>query len=308
MEMHQVRYFLAVARVLNFTRAAEECNVAQPSLTRAIKQLEHELGGELFRRERNLTHLSELGHRMLPLMQQCYESALSAKTLATSLKSGAIAPLSIALARAVNIDLLVPFLSEIVRVFPGTEFKFLRGTIDEIVGFLKKGEADIAVAGSFGESWDRLDVWPLFTEPFQLLVGAKHTLAKRKSVAPRELEKERLLSRSYCDQLQQIMEFLADQDCRSLASHEVVAEDDLLQLLEADLGVGISPKSTARTTHIKSVPLEGLDVTRTVHLYGVSGRQRSTPTTTLIKMLRAADWSRFESDPKALSPATKAKA
>lgn len=44
MEMHQVRYFLAVAQLLNFTRAAEECNVTQPSLTRAIKQLEAELG------------------------------------------------------------------------------------------------------------------------------------------------------------------------------------------------------------------------------------------------------------------------
>src|SRR5262249_61550875 len=46
MEMHQVRYFLAVARTLNFTRAAEECHVAQPSLTRAIKLLEGELGGD----------------------------------------------------------------------------------------------------------------------------------------------------------------------------------------------------------------------------------------------------------------------
>jgi DNA-binding transcriptional LysR family regulator len=51
MEMHQVRYFLSVARALNFTRAAEECGVAQPSLSRAIKELEGELGGELFRRE-----------------------------------------------------------------------------------------------------------------------------------------------------------------------------------------------------------------------------------------------------------------
>ena len=72
MEMHQVRYFLAVTQQLNFTRAAESCNVAQPSLTRAIKQLESELGGELFRRERNLSHLTELGHRVLPILQQCY--------------------------------------------------------------------------------------------------------------------------------------------------------------------------------------------------------------------------------------------
>ena len=58
MEMHQVRYFLAVARALNFTRAAEECHVAQPSLTRAIRQLEGELGGDLFRRERPQAQLT----------------------------------------------------------------------------------------------------------------------------------------------------------------------------------------------------------------------------------------------------------
>ena len=79
MEMHQVRYFLAVAKHLNFTRAAEECHVAQPSLTRAIKLLEEELGGELFRRERNLSHVTDLGTRMLPLMQQCYDTAQGAK-------------------------------------------------------------------------------------------------------------------------------------------------------------------------------------------------------------------------------------
>lgn len=52
MEMHQIRYFLAVARSLNFTRAAEQCHVAQPSLTRAIQKLEDELGGLLLHRER----------------------------------------------------------------------------------------------------------------------------------------------------------------------------------------------------------------------------------------------------------------
>src|SRR6516162_9497518 len=71
MEMHQVRYFLGVARTLNFTRAAEECNVAQPSLTRAVRQLEEELGGDLFRRERPHAQLTELGQRMQPLLQQC---------------------------------------------------------------------------------------------------------------------------------------------------------------------------------------------------------------------------------------------
>src|SRR5436305_11636400 len=81
MEMHQVRYFLATVSELNFTKAAEKSNVTQPSLTRAIKQLEDELGGDLFRRERPQAQLTELGQRMYPLLKQCYESALGARSL-----------------------------------------------------------------------------------------------------------------------------------------------------------------------------------------------------------------------------------
>jgi DNA-binding transcriptional LysR family regulator len=294
MEMHQVRYFLAVARVLNFTRAAEECHVAQPSLTRAIKQLEGELGGELFRRERNLTHLSDLGHRMLPFMQQCYESAISAKTLATSIRTGDVVPLSIALARAVNIALLVPFLIELVRVFPGTELRFLRGTSAEVADHLKKGEVDVAMAGSLGESWDRLDAWPLFTEPYRLAVGKDHRLASRSAVPPKDLNNERILTRTYCEQLEEVTSFLKSHECDSPARHQVVSEHDLLTLLESDLGVGIAPLSATKSDKVKIIPIEGLDLTRTVHVYGVAGRQRSAAATTLIKMLRAANWSAYE--------------
>jgi DNA-binding transcriptional LysR family regulator len=88
MEMHQIRYFLAVSETLNLTKAAERCNVAQPSLTRAIKALEAELGGELIRRERNLSHLTELGQRVLPMLRQCYETAVSAKSVAASMRNG----------------------------------------------------------------------------------------------------------------------------------------------------------------------------------------------------------------------------
>jgi DNA-binding transcriptional LysR family regulator len=76
MEMHQVRYFLAVARALNFTRAADECNVTQPSLTRAIQKLEDEFGGLLFRRERARTHLTDLGREMLPHLEQALDGGL----------------------------------------------------------------------------------------------------------------------------------------------------------------------------------------------------------------------------------------
>src|SRR5256885_7482395 len=93
MEMHQVRYFLAAVGELNFTKAAERCNVSQPSLTRAIKQLEGELGGDLFRRERPQAQLTDLGQRMLPLLKQCYDSAVGARSLASAIKGGEVGSL-----------------------------------------------------------------------------------------------------------------------------------------------------------------------------------------------------------------------
>src|SRR4051812_35550001 len=86
MEMQHVRYFLALSRTLNFTRAAEASNVSQPALTRAIQQLEHELGGPLFHRERQRTHLSELGRIMLPYFEAIQAQTDAARTHAKSLK------------------------------------------------------------------------------------------------------------------------------------------------------------------------------------------------------------------------------
>ena len=69
MDIHHVRYFLAVCETRNFTRAAEKCNVTQPALSRAVQQLEDEVGGLLFRRERNLTHITDLGNLLRPRFQ-----------------------------------------------------------------------------------------------------------------------------------------------------------------------------------------------------------------------------------------------
>jgi len=96
-------------------RAADECNVTQPSLTRAIKQLEAELLGDLFRRERP-TQLTELGQRMHPLLKQCYEAAAGARALASSFKSGEIGAVRIVLTHSVDLSLLIPFLNQIKRL------------------------------------------------------------------------------------------------------------------------------------------------------------------------------------------------
>src|SRR5258707_13260696 len=97
MELHQVRYYVALCKALNFTRAAEAGNVTQPAVTRAIQRLDEELGGPLFQRERNLTQLTELGRLMRPLMEQTLAAADSAKLHAARFRKAELASLRLGL-------------------------------------------------------------------------------------------------------------------------------------------------------------------------------------------------------------------
>src|SRR5215510_3982264 len=231
MEMHQVRYFLAAVSELNFTKAAEKCNVSQPSLTRAIKQLEAELGGDLFRRERPQAQLTELGERMLPLLKQCYDSAVSARALALSMKKGEVASLRLALSHTFDINLLMPHLNEVRRRFERLECRLLRGTAPEVVELLKSGDAELAIASDLGEGWDRLDRWPLFTEDFILLVNVQHRLARSSSIELAELRPERLLLRSYCEHAQATAALLRSHGLDIDNSFQITSESDLISML-----------------------------------------------------------------------------
>ena len=293
MEMHQVRYFLAVTRTLNFTRAADECNVTQPSLTRAIKQLEAELGGDLFRRERPAAQLTELGQRMHPLLQQCYDAASGARMLASSFKSGEIGALRIALTYSVDLSLLIPHLNEIKRQFNRLEFRFLRGTSEEVGEYLKKGEAELGIAAELGEGWDRLDAWPLFTENFEVVVNKRHPLASREDISFEDLRAEQLLSRRYCEHSDRLNTSLREHGIDVDRSHEISSERDLIELLEADIGIAVIPQTASIPPTLKRAAVDGLDARRTVHLYGVAGRERTAVASAVMRMLRGADWRQF---------------
>ena len=293
MEMHQVRYFLAVARVLNFTRAADECNVTQPSLTRAIKQLEAELGGDLFRRERPAAQLTELGQRMRPLLMQCYEAATGARELASSFKSGEVGALRVALTHSVDLSLLIPHLDQIKRSFNRMEFRFLRGNSREVAEFLKKGEAELGIAAEISEEWERLDTWPLFTESFQFVVNRKHPLAARDKIDFKDIHAEQLLSRNYCEHATRVNTSLREHGFDVDRSHEVASERDLIELLEADIGIAVVPDTASIPSTLKRTAVEGLDARRTVSLYGVAGRERTAVASAVMRLLRGADWQQF---------------
>ena len=292
MEMHQVKYFLATASELNFTKAAEICNVTQPSLTRAIKQLEGELGGDLFRRERPQAQLTELGQRMYPHLKQCYESALEARSLASAIKSGEIGTLKLALSHTINLELLTSHLTELNRLFNRLEVKLLRGRGPEIIELLKTGEAELAIAADLGEGWGRLDRWPLFTEEFGLILNAKHRLASHSAIAVDDLRRERWLRRAYCEHFEKAMSLLRSHGLDVDQGYELNSERDLITLLESDFGVAFAPRSLPRPKTLKQAAVNGVEFRRTNYLYGVAGRERTAVASAILKLLRAADWSR----------------
>jgi DNA-binding transcriptional LysR family regulator len=291
MELHQIRYFLALSKTLNFTRAAEECNVSQPALSRAISQLEGELGGELFRRERNLTHLTDLGQAVLPSLRSCYESSIGAKALAKEFQIGGHAPLNLALSRTIEMENLSPILSELAIAFPQIQVKMYRGTPPEIIERLRNGEAEVAIAGALSDDWERLESRKLYEQQFGLLLNRNNRLSQQDEIELRDLVEERLLGRPYCTLTEMLLAKLKEIGIDSMTKHEVNVIDDLPGLVQANFGVGIWPVARKLSGDLLINHVHGLDMSRWVNVYTVFGRRHSVAAQTFTGLLRAADWS-----------------
>lgn len=297
MELHQVRYFLAACHRLNFTRAAEDCHVSQPALSRAIQQLEAELGGELFRREHSLTHITDLGHTVLPALRQTYEGSLAAKALANDYLKGGHAPLKLALSRSIDIDLLSPLLGEITKAFTRIEIKMFRGPPHEIGEKLKSGDVEIAVAGPLGDGWDRLDGRQLYQERYGLLLSRQHALAQQNRIDLQRLVDQRLLCRPHCGLADTLIARLKGVGAKEVTRHDVPLIDDLTGLVRSNFGVGVLPKGRLVPDDLRFSEVEGVDLSRWIHVYTVAGRRHSTAAGTLKTLLRVRDWSAAASEP-----------
>lgn len=289
MEMQQIRYFLSLAQTLNFTRAAEECNVSQPALTRAIQALEGELGGDLIRREGRQSHLTELGKRMLPLMQRCYDSAMTARDLARAVTKNEVAPLSVAISNSVNLEVFMKPVSELFRGFPGLQLRLSHGPAADILKALKGGEVDLAIAGATEESWERLDCWPLFSEGFEIEMHADHPLARVNAIQVGDLNGCVLFKQRGCEDRPMVSRWFEERGGALNASHEFDSHHDLNALLQASSGVAIVPISAPHPPELKRAKIDGLSIMRTIYVYAVAGRQRSAPASAMLNLLRASD-------------------
>ena len=169
MEVHQVRYFLALCEELNFTRAAERSNVAQPSLTRAIKQLEEELGGALFHRERANTHLTELGRMLKPYLEQVCSRAEDAKREAQEFVRLQKTPLRLGLMCTIAPTYLLDLVSEVRTRHPGIELQIIDAAAAQLQERLITGGIDVAIYALPELATDeRLHHLALYREQFKI--------------------------------------------------------------------------------------------------------------------------------------------
>jgi DNA-binding transcriptional LysR family regulator len=292
MEMQQVRYFVTLTQVLNFTRAAELCNVSQPALTRAIQQLEHELGGPLFHRERGNTHLSELGRMMLPYLTNIHDQSKAAREHARAASRLEKSTLKIGAMCTIGPQLVTELIIRFRTAHPDVELVLVDGGAPRMIEQLEAGELEIAVVGIPEELPETLHKLPIFEEPFVIVLPPNHRLVGHNPVCAAELHEEPYVSRTNCEVYTAVKK---DLNSRGIFMRKVFSStrDDWVQgMIKAGLGLGFFPEYAVTDPDLVVRPLVDPAYSRTIHLATVRGRPHSPAVGAFVQEARRYPWPR----------------
>lgn len=290
MEMQQVRYFMALARTLNFTRAAEQCNVSQPALTRAIQQLEHELGGPLFHRERNNTHLSELGRMMLPFLESVESSTVAAKQAAKAARKLENVTLTLGAMCTIGPQLVSDLIVRFQTAHPDVAVSVADGSAPAMIEKLEKGELEIGLIGIPEELPESLHQVPVFEERFVIVLPRGHHLCEKNPIRVVDLDGEPYVNRSNCEVFESVT---ADFIRRGVRTRQVFSSprDDWVQgMIKAGLGFGFFPEFCVTDRDLVVRPLVEPGYSRTIYLATVRGRPHSPAVGAFVNEARRHNW------------------
>ncbi|WP_067253969.1 LysR family transcriptional regulator [Methylobacterium sp. CCH7-A2] len=288
--MHQIRYFLAVARTLNFTRAAEQCNVTQPSLTRSIQKLETELGGLLLHRERQHTHLTELGRLMLPHLERTFTAAQAAQDLARDVSKGEMAPLRIGLSETISSKTLIGLLEGLKAFVSGFELTLAQLPNKDLINRALDGSFDLIFLSDTQELPDRMRSWILFRETFRLIMPADHSLASLALVPISALAGLDIVAPIDCPDLERFKTFCASSNIDLRCRHKVHGADQLQRLVSSGFGCGFLPANMPLIEGLVARDLAESDTVRQVVVAIVAGRPFATATDACLRLARSRDW------------------
>ena len=273
MEMHQVRYFLAVADTLNFTRAAEQCHVSQPALTRAIQQLEEELGGLLLRRERKLTHLTDFGRLIEPHLRQLFADAEAAKSTARKFFSLQQAQIRLGVMCTIGPARFMGFLAGFRTANPGCELTLVEGVPSGLSRMLMAGELDLAVMAQPEPFSERLDVLPLYRERFGIAFPTGHRLETQNRVRITDVAEETYLRRINCEYRDYLADRLGEHGLAVRVGFQSEREDWIQMMVAAGFGVCFLPEFSPTIPGLRLQPVSDPEVSREVSLVSMSGRR-----------------------------------
>lgn len=176
MELRHIRYFMAVAEELNFTKAAEKLHMAQPPLSRQIQDLEKELGARLFHRTPHMLKLTEEGVLFSQYAVQILELARRSAEGIRELHTGLTGTLYLASVEGHAPRLISEWIAGFHKLHPHVQYDLWNGSSDEVTDRVTKGLCDLGIITS-PYSTEGLSVLPVYDEPWVAILPKDHPLA-----------------------------------------------------------------------------------------------------------------------------------
>jgi len=291
MEMHQVRYFLAVAEELNFSRAAEKCNVSQPSLSRAIQLLEGEFGGQLFRREHSRTHLSDLGKMIRPHLETVYNAAKKAKELSRDVTKMQKTPFKLGIMSTISPNEIVDLIAALEARYEGLELRLCDASAADLRKRLLVGDLEVVIYALPGEEADeRTHVQPLFSEQMVIAVNRQHRLANEVGFPVKELNGEHYIHRMNCEFAGYADHILQEKGVTCTPTFWSERDEWTLAMVAAGLGFAFMPANSVNHPDVVGIPVIEPEFWRQVNLVTVRGRPYSPGVGALVREAMRKKW------------------
>jgi LysR family transcriptional regulator, hydrogen peroxide-inducible genes activator len=273
MELHQLRYVCAVAETGSFSRAAERCQIAQPSLSQQILKLEEELGGKLFDRLSRGIRLTESGHAFLPHAQAILRQVDLARTSVATNLADVRGTVTLGAIPTVAPYLIPRYTAAFTERFPDARLRIVEETTPILVKGLRDLSIDFALLALPLRHKD-LELRPIRTEPLLAALPKKHPLASHSSLSLSELRGESLvmLRDGHC------FRDLSIAMCRSADVNPKIAFESgqfssILGMVAAGIGLSLVPEMAIdRHAGCRYVPLRETRAVRTIVLASLRGR------------------------------------
>jgi DNA-binding transcriptional LysR family regulator len=284
MEMHQARYFVALCDTLNFTRAAEKCNVTQPSLTRAIKLLEEELGGPLFNRERNQTHLTELGRMMEGHLREVIEQARLARSRAAGFFSLRRATLKLGIARGISFAPIEDTLRGFLARYPDTEIALHDERPSDLREALRRGDFEVVLLPGRAHDLDDLHHYRVGEARLGVVLPESHVLAAREAIPLPDLAGEALICGEGCPLWETAARAFAEAGIDVAPKAVAGRAEWVFELVSAGVGIAVATPYGHLPAGLVARPVTGAVESHDINLTTKRGRLYSPPVKAFIDL------------------------